>query len=117
MKFIRFAAALMLSILATKVAAACPQAAMSAASCNVNQQVAPVVAQAAPVVVQTVPTVAVQSYAVPNVAVLATPTIVAPATVLATPALVTPSVVVNTVVHQPRKSARVQISRVRLRSR
>ncbi len=117
MKLTYFASVLMLTVAAIQPAAACPQTAMSAAVCDATQLAAPVVVQAAPVVAQALPTVAVQSYAVPSVAVLATPTVVAPATVLATPAVVTPNVVVNTVVHQSKKSARVQVTRVRVRSR
>jgi hypothetical protein len=124
MKFIHSFSTLAFLVLASKVAIACPQTATSATSCDACQAAAaivvpaaPVVTQVSPVLAQPLPAVAVQSYSVPSVAALAAPTVIAPAAVLAAPTVVTPNVVVNTVVHQPRKSARVQITRTRLRSR
>jgi hypothetical protein len=68
-------------------------------------------------VVQTAPFVAVNSFAVPSVAVLAPATIAAP--VIATPAVVlAPAVVVEQqIVRERHRPARVQVTRIRVRSR
>lgn len=137
MKIASLLAASLCATFAANISVACTQTAVSTATCNscqsaavvaaapvVTQTVpavavpaAPVITQAVPVIAPALPTVAVQAFAAPNLAVVATPTVVTPATVLATPTVVTPNVVVNEVVHQPKKMARVQITRTRVRTR